>query len=197
MIKKRTLTLAALLFAAWALPALAANTYSVDKAHSDVGFQVRHLVSQVRGRFTDSSGTIVKDDANPAGSSVTFTVQAASIDTGVADRDNHLRSEDFFAVDKFPQITFKSTSVEKVSDTEYKVTGDFTLHGVTKVLTLPVSYQGEMKDPGGKVRAGFSTSTTINRKDFGINWNKALDSGGFLLSDEVKIDISLEVKQAS
>lgn len=180
-----------------ASPAGAAVTYSFDKNHTDISFQIRHMVSQVRGEFRDFSGTIVKDDANPAASSVELTIQATSVETGVEYRDNDLRSENFFEVAKFPTITFKSTKIEKVTDTEYNVTGDFTMHGVTKVITLPVTFDGEMKEANGKSRVGFSTSTVINRKDFGITWNKALDGGGMLLSDEVKVSISVAAKQSS
>ena len=118
--------------------AQAASTYTADKAHSSVGFSVRHMMTQVRGSFGDFTGTIVKDDANLAGASVEFKIQATSVDTANEMRDKHLRTEDFFFVEKFPEITFKSTKIEKVSDTEYKATGEFTMRGVTKVLTLPV-----------------------------------------------------------
>lgn len=189
------------LLAALALPLLpapspaAAVTYTADVKHSDVSFKIRHLMSPVRGRFGAFEATVVRDDANPAASSVTFKIDAASIDTGVADRDKHLRSDDFFAVDKHPQITFQSKAVEKVANDKYKVTGDLTMRGVTKVITLDVNLDGEMKDPGGVQRVGFSTSTTLNRKEFGINWNRALDAGGFLLADEVLAEISLELQQ--
>lgn len=175
----------------------AAATFVVDPNHSDVSFRIRHLMSPVRGRFTKFEATVIKDDANPSASSVTFTIDSASIDTGVADRDKHLRSEDFFAVDQHPKITFKSSKVEKVSDSAYKVTGELKMRGVTKVITLDVTLDGEMKDPGGNLRVGFSTSTTLDRKEFGINWNRALDTGGFLLADEVKAEISLELKKSS
>ncbi len=112
-------------------------------------------------------------------------------------RDKHLRSEDFFFVEKFPEITFKSSKVEKVSDSEYKVTGDFTMRGVTKVITLPVSILGEMKTKDGKSIVGFSVTTKLDRKEFGINWNRALDTGGLLLSDEVTVEITMEAKQSS
>lgn len=187
--------LAALTFAAGA--AQAATTYSADKAHTNVSFTVRHMMSQVRGSFSDFSMTIVKDDANPAGSSVDFKIQATSVTTANEMRDKHLRSEDFFFVEKFPEITFKSTKIEKVSDTEYKATGSFTMRGVTKVLTLPVTYLGEMKGMDGKSLVGFSVTTKLDRKEFGFNWNKALDNGGLLLSDEVTIEINIEAKQSS
>jgi polyisoprenoid-binding protein YceI len=172
-------------------------TYTADKAHTNVGFTVRHMMSQVRGSFGDFSATIVKDDANLAASSVEFRIQTASIDTANENRDKHLQSEDFFFVEKFPEITFKSSRVEKVSDTEYKVTGDFTMRGVTKVLTLPVTFLGEMKTKEGKSIVGFSVATKLDRKEFGINWNRALDNGGMLLSDEVAVEITMEAKQSS
>lgn len=185
--------------AAVVAPATASTaiTYAADKAHAHVGFTVRHMMSQVRGSFGDFSATIVKDDANLAASSVDFKIQATSIDTANENRDKHLRSEDFFFVEKFPEITFKSSRVEKVSDTEYKVTGDFTMRGVTKVMTLPVILLGEMKTKEGKSVVGFSVNTKLDRKEFGINWNRALDAGGMLLSDEVAVEITMEAKQTS
>jgi polyisoprenoid-binding protein YceI len=177
--------------------AQAASTYTADKAHSSVGFSVRHMMTQVRGTFGDFSGTIVKVDANLAGASVECKIQATSVDTANEMRDKHLRTEDFFFVEKFPEITFKSTKIEKVSDTEYKATGEFTMRGVTKVLTLPVTFLGEMKGMDGKPLAGFSVTTKLDRKEFGINWNKTLDAGGLLLSDEVTVEISIEAKQSS
>lgn len=196
---KKTLFAVPLLLSAMTLtggaPAVAATTFTVDKNHSEVSFKIRHMMSRVRGEFTDFAVTVVKDDANPANSSVVLTIEAKSIDTGTPDRDNDLRSENFFAVDKFPQITFKSSKVEKVSDTLYNVTGEFSMHGVTKVITLPVTLEGEITERG-KLRVGFSTSTTINRKEFGINWNRTLDSGGVLLGDDVLAEITLELKQA-
>jgi polyisoprenoid-binding protein YceI len=175
----------------------ATTTFTADKAHTQVSFVVRHMMSQVRGSFGDFSATIVRDDANPAASSVEFRIQAASIDTGNENRDKHLRTEDFFFVEKHPEIIFKSTKVEKVSDSEYRVTGDFTMRGVTKVMTIPVTFLGEMKGMDGKVLAGYSVTTKLDRKEFGINWNKALDNGGFVLSDEVTVEIAIEAKQSS
>jgi len=193
-----TAVLAVGLAAAVTLPAAAETaTYTVDKAHSEASFQVRHLVTKVRGKFADFAGTVVMDDAKPEASSVVFTIQAASIDTDVADRDQHLRSDDFFAVEKHPEITFKSTKIERTGDHAYAATGDLTMRGVTKRITLPVTYLGEVKDPWGHVKAGFETAITLNRKDFGINWNKALDQGGVLVGDEVEVSISIEaLKQA-
>lgn len=178
-----------------AAPLAAADTYTVDAGHSDVSFQVRHLISQVRGNFRDFTATIIKDDAELAKSSVEFTIQATSVDTGIDKRDNHLRSADFFDVEKFPAITFKSSSIVKTGDNTYDVTGMLTMHGVSKEITLPVTFLGEMKDPWGGTRAGFSTATTIDRKEYGIVWNQTLDAGGAVLSDEVQVSIQLETKK--
>lgn len=173
-----------------------ARTFKIDKAHSEVIFQVRHLVTKVRGRFSDFDGTILIDEANPSNSSVEFTIQAASIDTNVADRDNHLRSADFFDVEKFPQITFKSKTVTKTGGDTYDVVGDLTMHGVTKEITLPVTHLGFAKDPWGNEKVGFETEITLNRKDFGLNWNAALETGGFLVGDEVKVSLSIQAAAA-
>ncbi|MEO8217592.1 MAG: YceI family protein [Acidobacteriota bacterium] len=176
---------------------VSAQTYTVDKAHSSAGFEIRHLLSKVHGRFSDFAGTINADFANPQKSTVEFTINVKSINTDNDQRDNHLRSSDFFDVDKFPQITFKSTSVKAAGKNKYDVTGDFTMRGVTKVITLPVTYLGSMKDQGGKVRAGFETAIELKRSDYGIVWNRALEGGGYLLDDEVDIQISIEAQQAA
>ena len=177
-----------------ALPLFAATeTYTVDKNHSGVEFKIRHLVSNVGGKFTDFAGTINADKAVPTNSTVEFTIQTASIDTATPDRDKHLKSGDFFDAEKYPTITFKSVKIApaKTKDT-YDVTGDLTMHGVTKRITLPVSFLGFGKDPWGNERGGFEINTTLNRKDYGVNWNKALDQGGYLLDDDVKVTINLE-----
>jgi len=179
-----------------ALPVQAADTYNVDASHSDVGFSIRHLVTQVRGKFDDYKGTIQLDPAKMENSSVDFAIKAASINTGNADRDKHLRGADFFDVEKFPEITFKSKSVKATGKDQYAVTGTFTMHGVSKEITLPVTFGGTAKDPWGGQRAGFSTETTLNRKDYGIEWNKALDTGGALLGEDVKVTIDLESVKA-
>lgn len=173
-------------------PALAADTYVVDKTHSEVSFQIRHLMGKVRGYFTDFSGTISADAAKPEASTVEFAIKATSINTASEDRDKHLRSADFFDVEKLPEIGFKSTKIKLLGKDRYQVTGDFTLHGVTKPLTLPVTFLGSAKDPWGNERASFETTATLNRKDYGMVWNKALDAGGLLLGEEVAISISLE-----
>lgn len=183
--------LAVLFVLAPAAPAAAAVTYTIDKSHSEVSFRIRHFMSKVRGHFRDFSATIVKDDETPSASSVEFVIQAASIDTDHERRDADLRSANFFDVEKLPTITFKSTAVEKVDDTRFNVTGEFTLHGVTKVLTLPVEFSGEMADGRGGYRAAFATATTLDRKEYGIAWNRTLDQGGLMLGDEVEVEINL------
>lgn len=172
--------------------ATATRTYAIDKAHSEALFQVRHLVTKVRGSFSDIDGAIEFDEAQPANSSVTFTVQAASIDTNNGDRDKHLRSEDFFFVEKYPTITFVSASITAAGGSDYTVTGDLTIRGVTKRIALPVSFLGKAKDPWGNEKLGFETEITINRKDFGLTWNAALEAGGFLVGDDVKISVSIQ-----
>jgi len=179
---------AALLFlAALASPLQAADTWVVDKNHSSANFQVRHFVSKVGGRFSDFSGTIVADAAKPESSSVEFAVKTASIDTNQENRDKHLRSADFFDVEKFPEITFKSSKVTPKGKNQFDVAGTLTMHGVSKEITLPVTFLGSMGD-----KAGFETQVTLNRKDYGIVWNKTLDGGGLMLSDEVLVTINIE-----
>jgi len=173
--------------------AFASETFVVDKAHSEATFQVRHLVSRVSGKFDDFTGAINIDRENPAASSVEFNIKTASIDTGNENRDKDLRGANFFEVDKFPEISFKSTGIKPGAKKDtYDVTGTFTMHGVTKTVTLPVEFLGFIKDPWGGERAGFSVHTTLNRKDYGINWNKVLDNGGTLLSDDVDINVNIE-----
>jgi polyisoprenoid-binding protein YceI len=190
----RKLFAAAVLTTLAALP-LRAETFVVDPTHSEVSFQIRHMVSNVRGRFNDFAGTVNMDPKNLPGSSVEFHIKATSIDTNVADRDKHLRSADFFDVEKYPEITFKSKSIKPAGKDKYNVTGSLTMHGVTKDVTLPVTFLGEGKDPWGGTRAGFETATTLDRKAYGIVWNKAIDNGGVLLGDDVKIEINLETKK--
>ncbi|HKI06071.1 MAG TPA: YceI family protein [Thermoanaerobaculia bacterium] len=176
------------------LPALASAelaTYKVDADHSGVGFSVRHFVSNVPGRFRDFDGIIKYDRQNPAASSVEFTVKAASVDTSNNDRDEHLRGKDFFDVQSFPTLTFTSTKVSAKDANNLDVTGNLTLHGVTKEVTIPVELLGSMKTPTGE-KAGFETAFTINRKDYGIVWNRVLDAGGSVLGDDVKVSISIE-----
>jgi len=176
------------------LPALAAAqpvVYKVDSDHSGVSFSIRHFVSNVPGRFKDFDGVVKYDAKNPAASSVNFTIQAASIDTANDDRDNHLRSPDFFDVQKFPTLTFSSTSAKALDADTLEVTGELTMKGVTKKVTVPVELLGSMKTPRGE-KAGFETAFKLDRKDYGITWNRPVDAGGVILGDEVKITVSIE-----
>lgn len=170
----------------------AVRTYNIDKAHSEVTFQVRHLITKVRGSFTDYAGTIEFDAANPVSSKVTVAIQTASIDTKEPNRDTHLKSDDFFAADTFPTLSFVSTKVTAKSGNDYDVEGDLTIHGVTKRIVLPVTHLGTARDPWGNEKLAFEAETTINRKDFGLNWNAALETGGFLVGDEVKIGLQIQ-----
>jgi len=193
MSRKLSLVLALALLVLAAPVAHAGEAFEIDHVHSSVSFKIRHLVSNVIGRFDDFGGTITLDKDDMSKSSVDFTIEATSIDTDNENRDNHLRSEDFFAVDSFPQLSFKSTSVVKTGENSYDVTGDFTMRGVTKSITVPVEVLGFTEGKRGTT-GGFETSFTINRKDFGVTWNRTLDSGGFLLGDDVKVSINIEAK---
>ena len=172
----------------------AADTYVIDPVHSNVAFKIRHLVSKVTGKFADFSGTVNIDPKKPASSSVDFAIKVASIDTGNGDRDKHLKSGDFFDAEKYPEITFKSSSVKSTGKDKYAVAGTLTMHGVSKHVTIPVEFDGYGKDMQGNEKAGFELSTTLDRKDYGINWNKAVDNGT-LLGDEVTISINLETSK--
>lgn len=171
----------------------ARETFVADKVHSSTEFRIRHLMSNVRGTFRDFEAVMQIDRANPASSSVEFTIQTASIDTGEASRDEHLRSPDFFEAAKYPTITFKSQTVAPKGPNRFDVTGDLTMHGVTKRVTLPVEFLGFMRDARGVERAFFRIETTLDRKDYNISWNRVLDEGGVLLGDEVKAEIELQM----
>ncbi|HEX6820169.1 MAG TPA: YceI family protein [Ktedonobacterales bacterium] len=171
--------------------------WEIDPTHSTVEFTVKHMmVTTVKGRFKDVSGRIEVDDNNPLASSVTATIQTASIDTGQEQRDAHLRSADFFDAAQYPTLTFTSKAIEQLGDDHYKVIGDLTMHGVTREVPLDVTFEGEIRDLQGKRRASYSMTAAINRKDFGLNWNVALESGGWLVSETVKIAIEVEVIEA-
>jgi polyisoprenoid-binding protein YceI len=170
-----------------------AKPYKVDSDHTSVTFRVRHLFTNVKGRFDRFDGTIEFDPAKPAESKVEGTIDATTINTNVAERDTHLRSKDFFDVEKFPKITFVSTGVTPDSSGKSgKMQGKLTIHGVEKPVVLDVSYLGEVKDPWGKTKAGFTAQTTINRKDFGLVWNETLETGGVLVGEEIQIEIDAE-----
>jgi polyisoprenoid-binding protein YceI len=172
------------------------TTYSIDKAHSEVTFQVRHLLTKVRGRFSNFNGTIEYDEENPERSLVDVEVKSASIDTNDRDRDAHLRSADFFDVEKIPALTFRSGSIRRKTGDTFAVTGDLTIHGVARSVSFDVSFLGKAKDPWGNERIAFEAETTINRRDFGLAWNAALETGGFLVGDEVKIALSVQAVPA-
>lgn len=166
--------------------------YTLDVAHAHIGFTVKHLViSTTHGRFRDFAGTISYDAKDVTKSSVNVTIKAASIDTDIPPRDKHLKGPDFFDVEKFPEITFKSTSVKKAGK-GLIVTGDFTMHGVTKPISIPFTISGPIAGPGGKGRMGISGKVQINRQDFGVSWNKKLDNGSLAVSDLVDITLDFE-----
>lgn len=168
------------------------TTWTIDPSHSVVEFAVKHMVfATAKGRFSTFSGTIDLNNEDITKSTVDISIDAASVDTRDSGRDEHLRSADFFDVEKFPTLTFKSTSVEARGD-DLKVTGDLTIHGVTKSVVLDAEFNGTGKNPWGKQVISYSASTKVNRKDFGLNWNAALEAGGMLVSDDVKISIEIE-----
>jgi polyisoprenoid-binding protein YceI len=171
--------------------------WQIDPAHSEIQFSARHMmISTVRGRFRQFSGTVEADEQNPTTARVEVQIDAASIDTGDDKRDTHLCSPDFLNVEQYPYITFKSTKVEQRDATHGQLAGDLTIRDVTKPVVLDVEYAGMAKSPWGTISAGFSAHTRINRKDWGLNWNVALETGGWLVSDEIRIDVEVElVKQ--
>ena len=184
-------TIALLLTAPLAAPAA---TWDLDPAHTSVQFSVRHLmVSNVRGEFAKTSVTVDGDENDPTHAKIQATIDAASINTRIEKRDNHLKSPDFLDVAKYPTITFVSNKIEPAESGHFKVTGDLTLHGVTKPVVLDVEGPTpSMKDPWGKTRAGAQATTKINRKDFGLTWNQTLDAGGVAVGDELAITIDVE-----
>lgn len=170
--------------------------WTIDASHSAVGFSIRHMmISKVRGRFNDFSGTIEFDEQQPGNSSVNVSVAVASIDTRDERRDGHLKAADFFDVESHPHMTFVSRKVEVVDTNHGRVTGDLTIHGVTREVVLETEYNGQSKSPWGAVSAGFSATARINRKDFGLEWNAPLETGGVLVGEEVTIEIEVEIVQ--
>jgi polyisoprenoid-binding protein YceI len=173
-----------------------ATTWTIDPAHSHIEFAIRHLmISTVKGRFGDVQGTVLLDDGDLSRSRVEVTIPVASIDTRVAQRDDHLRSGDFFEVERFPHITFTSRRVEPAGD-GLRITGDLTIRDVTREVALDVTSEGRGGDPWGGQRAGFSAATKIKREEFGLTYNQALETGGVLLGDDVKISIEVELLKA-
>ena len=178
---------------------MANESWQVDGAHSAVSLTVRHMViSKVRGRFTRWSAKLALDTADLARSAVEVEIDAASIDTGVADRDAHLRSPDFLDAQKYPSLRYRSRRVEALSKDRLRVVGDLTIRDVTREVVLEVEYGGQGKDPWGNQRVGFTATASLNRKDFGLTWNQALETGGVLVADRVDVEIELQaIRQAA
>jgi polyisoprenoid-binding protein YceI len=173
--------------------------YNISTSHSLIEFSVKHMMfTTVKGRFTQFQGDIEIDEANPANSKVDVTIETASISTGDANRDAHLRGADFFEPEKYPTTTFTSTKVEPLGGEQYRVTGDLTLHGVTRPISFDITREGVTKTMKGEPLQAFSATLDISRKDFGLEWNVALESGGWLVSDHVKIALEVQaVEKAS
>lgn len=168
------------------------GTWTLDPAHTRIGFVARHaMVTKVRGAFNEFEGTAVVDAEDATKSTVTVTIKAASIDTRNEQRDGHLRSNDFLAMEEYPEITFVSTGVRQTGATSLELTGDLTIKGVTNPVTIPFEFEGAATDPFGNQRAGFEGSVTINRKDYGITWNAALETGGVLVSDKIVLEFEV------
>lgn len=172
--------------------------YTLDPTHSRIGFVARHaMVTKVRGSFNEFEGTAHLDGSDPARSSARVVIRAASIDTRNGQRDEHLRTNDFFAMDEFPEITFVSTSTRQLDAQTFELTGDLTIKGVTNPITVPFTYEGSALDPFGNTRVGFEGSVTVNRKDYGMVWNAALETGGVLVSDKITLEFEISaVKNA-
>ena len=174
------------------------GTYTLDPAHTRIGFVARHaMVTKVRGAFNEFEGTATLDGANPANSSAQVTISTASIDTRNAQRDGHLRSNDFLAMEEFPQITFVATDVRQAGETTLELTGDLTIRGVTNSVSIPFEFEGAATDPFGNLRVGFEGAVTINRKDYGITWNAALETGGVLVSDKITLEFEVSAIKAA
>ena len=170
------------------------TTWKIDPAHSLIEFAVRHLmITTVKGRFTGVEGTVLLDETDPSFADVDVLIHVATIDTREAQRDTHLRSGDFFDVETFPHLTFKSKGAIKRDGSEFKLVGDLTIHGVTREVVLNVTEEGRATDPWGGQRLGFSAATKIKRSDFGLTWNQALETGGVLVGDDIKISLDLEL----
>ncbi|MDQ0845298.1 YceI family protein [Streptomyces sp. V1I6] len=181
-------------------PALAAlsGEYTIDPAHSSIGFTVRHaMVTNVRGSFGEYEGKLVLDGTEPARSTAAIDVAIASIDTGIADRDGHLRSGDFFDAEKFPKMTFRSTGAEQLGGDKYRISGDLTIKDVTRPIAIDLEFQGSATDVYGNERVGFEGGTEILRSDWGLTWNAALETGGVMVSDKVKLNFDISAIKAA
>ena len=170
--------------------------YTIDTSHSRLGFSARHaMVTTVRGSFSSFEGSAHIDTATPAASTVTLTIDVSGVDTGSADRDGHLRSADFFDVENYPSMTFRSTQVEREDASTWLITGDLTIKDVTKPVTIEFESTGSARDPFGNLRVGFEGATSINRKDWGLTWNAALETGGVLVSEKIKLEFDVSAIQ--
>jgi polyisoprenoid-binding protein YceI len=177
---------------------MSTTTWNIDTTHSAITFSVRHMViAKVRGRFGKYTGTINLDETDMARSAAALTIDAASVDTSVADRDNHLRSADFLDVEKFPELRFASKRIERRDDARYGVIGDLTVHGVTREVFLDLEYGGRTKDPWGNERIGLVAKGAIDRKDFGLTWNTVLEAGGIMVGERVDLELEVEAVRAA
>ncbi|MDT0481295.1 MULTISPECIES: YceI family protein [Streptomyces] len=166
--------------------------YTIDASHSTIGFTVRHaMVTNVKGKFDEFSGSLHLDGGDPSASTASIDVKMDSIDTGSADRDGHLKSADFFKIEEFPTMTFRSTKAEALGDEDYRITGDLTILGTTKPLTIDLEFNGAAKDPFGNERVGFEGKAEIKRSEWGLTWNAALETGGVLISDKIKLSFDI------
>ena len=174
--------------------AYAQTTWTSDPAHSSIEFNVTHMmISEVTGKFDGFEAVLKSDKADFSDAKIEFTAQTSTINTGIDKRDEHLKSADFFDVEKYPTISFKSTSFKKNGGNKYELKGDLTMHGVTKPVTLEAKFNGTIKDPYGNTKSGFKVTGELNRTDFGLNWNSALETGGVVVSEEVEIDANIQV----
>jgi len=174
------------------------NIWNIDATHSGINFSIRHMVvAKVRGRFAKYTGALELDDDELTRSAVEATIDASSIDTGTPQRDEHLRSADFFDVERFPELRFRSKRIEKIEDARYRVIGELTVRDVTREVALDVEYGGRAKDPWGNERVGFIAKTALDRKDFGLKWNQALEAGGVLVGDRVDIELEVQAVRAA
>lgn len=173
------------------------STWAIDPTHSEIGFKVKHMMfTNVSGKFNQFEASIENEEDDFSTSTISFSADVNSVDTANADRDNHLRSADFFDVDNFTKLTFNSTSVQKVNEGVYNISGDLTIKDVTKNITLETEYSGQMKDPWGNTKIGLSLNGKINRKEFGLTWNAALETGGVLVGEDIKLAAEVQfVKQ--
>lgn len=173
---------------------MAKSKWAIDPTHSEIGFKVKHMMfTNVSGKFNEFDASIENEDDHFETSKISFSAEINSVDTNNADRDNHLRSADFFDVDTFPKLSFVSTGIKKITEGDYQISGDLTIKNVTKNIVLETEYSGLMKDPWGNTKAGLSLSGKINRKDFGLTWNAALETGGVLVGEEIKLASEIQL----